>query len=190
MQNTVVAWCGVYIGYKDHPLGSAHLISIHWHSLKIFLPVCSTLDLEAKKCEGRCPQCCLWQSELLNLFSHGEFCLHDGTNTKYSTQEIYQIDVLSYHYSLITSTECNIEWMSVFQCILNWLQCCSETVPDCSQTDEVCGTVVNILFSQFFAAAFRSWLAGCQMPGRCPSVAVCQLPLYITRDIACHIRWF
>lgn len=62
---------------------------------------------------------------------------------KYSTHEIHQTDSLSYYYSPITSAE--------FHCILNWLQyCCSETVPDCRQTDEVCGTVVHIPFSQFF----------------------------------------
>lgn len=46
-----------------------------------------------------------------------------------------------------------------------------------------------VLFT-FLAAAFRSWLAGCQMPGRCPSVAFCQMPLNpIGCDIACHIHW-
>lgn len=44
MQNTVDAWCGVYIGYKNHPLDSASLIIIRWHCLKMCLPVWSALE--------------------------------------------------------------------------------------------------------------------------------------------------
>ena len=103
---------------------------------------------------------------------------------KYGTRGIYQTDSLSYHYSLITPAECNIEWMSMFHCILNWLQWNgSRPQPDT--------WLVNILFSRviylffiFFAAALRSRLGWCQMPGRCPSVAFCLLPF---NPIGCDI---
>lgn len=61
----------------------------------------------------------------------------------------------------------------MFHCRLNRLQCCgSETVPDCSQTDELCGSVVNVLFFQFYSPRL---LLDLDSPGRCPSAAVCQL---------------
>lgn len=135
--------------------------------------------LEAKNCGVRCPWCC--SSDSLNYWTY----FHTGSSVymmalikKYGTQGIYQTDSLSYHYSLITPTECNIEWMSMFLCILNWLQWnCSRPQPDT--------WLVNILFSRvLFAAALRSWLAWCQTPGRCPSVAFCLLPF---NPIGCDI---
>ncbi len=43
----------------------------------------------------------------MNLFSHGELCLHNGTNKK--IQKKYQTDPLSHNFSFITQTDCNID---------------------------------------------------------------------------------
>lgn len=152
------------------------------------LQVCSAW-LEPRKYGGSCLQCCSFDS--LNYWTY----FHSGSSVymialiknkkkKHSTQKIYQTNSLSYHYSLITITERNIEWMSVIHCLLNWLQRTSSRLqPDRYVQCCSCQHPVS------FPAALRSWLVGCQIPGRCPSVvAHCQLPFNpIGCDIACQI---
>lgn len=78
MQSTVDAFCGVCIDYKNHPLGSASLISIRNVSARVVAHLIRSQEMWM----WMSSMLFLWQAELLNLFPHGKFCLHDGTRKK------------------------------------------------------------------------------------------------------------